>query len=283
MSEHSKRQLKNLIEQLEECCVFLQSGFSDFVEQVKRRTSDCLQNNMAFKEAIAVASTAHSTLLEHMDMLTESKKMYPRQEMTKEKMTTEMLYAKSTQGEKVTEGTNSDLLSRLEHIETAFAALQDIKQKTEDNIEELKQWRDNSVTKHNDLEINIEKLSKKQKLNFKNMKKQLNDQDKKIMEINKVIENLKQRQSSTAERQEKMSLDIKEHETDFEKLNQNVQDLTDSFTQQIKEHSDLIYDLQEKEKNIEHKFDNLISKQAVMCKVLQQRLSPIDKFLQMFN
>ncbi|XP_059166859.1 uncharacterized protein LOC131949116 [Physella acuta] len=84
-----------------------------------------------------------------------------------------------------------------------------------------------------------------------------------------------------------MAVDIREFETKLLSLNENMQVLSeknDTLTREIKSQADLMQDLQEQyQQNImstRNKFHILISKQAVMCKLLQQRLSPIDRLLQ---
>ncbi|XP_059164495.1 uncharacterized protein LOC131947318 isoform X1 [Physella acuta] len=59
----------------------------------------------------------------------------------------------------------TEILSRLEQIETAISSLQDANDKSTDDISEIKQWRDNFVTEQSDMGIDnientISKLSK---------------------------------------------------------------------------------------------------------------------------
>ncbi|XP_059161473.1 uncharacterized protein LOC131944698 [Physella acuta] len=163
-------------------------------------------------------------------------------------------------------------VSRLEQIETAISSLQDANDKSTDDISEIKQWRDNFVTEQSDMGVNIEQLTKKQKQNFKNLRKQMSEQDNKVKELNKEFENLK------------------EYENKLNKINKEIQDHTDktgSITQEIKRLSDLIVILQDENNKILDKtstrFEKLHSKHSVMYKLLQQRLMPIDKLIQIFN
>ncbi|XP_059164624.1 uncharacterized protein LOC131947427 [Physella acuta] len=64
-------------------------------------------------------------------------------------------------------------------------------------------------------------------------------------------------------------------------------DKTDSMTQEIKSLSDLIVSIQDENNKIVVKtstqFEKFKSKHSVMYKLLQQRLMPIDKLIQIFN
>ncbi|XP_059164570.1 uncharacterized protein LOC131947382 isoform X2 [Physella acuta] len=141
-----------------------------------------------------------------------------------------------------------EILSRLEQIETAISSLQDANDKSTDDISEIKQWRDNFATEQCDMGVNIEQLTKKQKQNFKNLRKQMSEQDNKVKELNKEMQD-------------------------------NI-DKIESLTQEIKRHSDQIVSLEE---NTSTKLEGVQSKHNVMYKLLQQRLMPIDKLIQIFN
>ncbi|XP_059164639.1 uncharacterized protein LOC131947444 [Physella acuta] len=182
-----------------------------------------------------------------------------------------------------------DLERRLAYIETTLSSLQDTQHKSTDDISEIKQWRDNFVTEQSDMGVNIEQLTKNQKQNFKNFRKQMNEQDNKVKELNIEIESLKEKESKSNKSLEKLSLDMKEYENNLLKINKEMQDhtdKTDSITVEIKRHSDLIVTVQEDNKNVvdkSTKLEKMQSKHNVMYKLLQQRLMPIDKLIQIFN
>ncbi|XP_059162756.1 uncharacterized protein LOC131946124 isoform X2 [Physella acuta] len=182
-----------------------------------------------------------------------------------------------------------DLERRLAYIEAALSSLQDTQHKSTDDISEIKQWRDKFVTEQSDMGANIEQLTKKQKQSFKNIRKQMSEQDNKVKELNKEIERLKEKESKSNKTLEKPSLDIKEYENKLHKINKEMQDhrdKTDSITPEIKSLSDLIVSLQENHNkivvNTSTGFEKLQSK-CVLYKLLQQRLMPIDKLIQIFN
>ncbi|XP_059178341.1 uncharacterized protein LOC131957624 [Physella acuta] len=171
---------------------------------------------------------------------------------------------------------HAETIRRLEDIETALTSLQDTKQKTEDDISGIKQWRDNFVTEQSEMAVKISNVSKKQKQNLKNLRKQQHEQDNKIEEINKGIEKLEEKESTTNKALEELSLVLKDHEKNLYKINKEIQnhtDKTEHLTQEIKTHFDLISITQEK----------LLSKHGVVCQLLQQRLSPIDNMIQANN
>ncbi|XP_059162730.1 leucine zipper protein 1-like [Physella acuta] len=180
-------------------------------------------------------------------------------------------------------------VSRLEQIETAISSLQDANVKSTDYISEIKQWRDNFVTEQSDMGVNIEQLTKKQKQNLKNLRKQMSEQDNKVKELNKEIESLKEKETKSHKTLEKHSLNMKEHKIKLDKINKEMQDhtnKTDSITQEIKRHSDQIVYLQEENKilvDTTMTLEKVQSKHNVMYKLLQQRLMPIDKLIQIFN
>ncbi|XP_059164465.1 chromosome partition protein Smc-like [Physella acuta] len=181
-------------------------------------------------------------------------------------------------------------VSRLEQIETAILSLQDANDKSTDDISEIKQWRDNFVSEQSDMWLNIEQLTKKQKRNFKNIIKQMSEQDNKIKELNKEIESLKEKETKSNKTLEKLSLDMKEYENNAHKINKEMQDHTDkidSIAQEIERHSDQIVSLQKDNNKImvdsSTKLEKVQSKHNVMYKLLQQRLMPIDKLIQIFN
>ncbi|XP_059162748.1 repetitive organellar protein-like [Physella acuta] len=225
-----------------------------------------------------------------------------------------------------------DLERRLAYIETTLSSLQDTQHKSTDDISEIKKWRDNFVTEQSDNWVNIEQLTKKQKQNFKNIRKQIIEQDNKVKELNKDIESLNEKESKSNETLEKLSLDMKRYENnlrkqiieqdnkvkelnkDIESLNekesksneilekmslvmkgfennlhkinkdmQDYTDKTDSMTQEIKRHSDLMAALQEECNKILCNTSTQLKKQNVLYKLLQQRLMPIDRLIQIFN
>ncbi|XP_059162727.1 putative leucine-rich repeat-containing protein DDB_G0290503 [Physella acuta] len=177
-------------------------------------------------------------------------------------------------------------VSRLEQIETAISSLQDFNDKSTDYISEIKQWRDNSVTEQSDMGVNIEQLTKKQKQNFKNLRKQINEQDNKVKELNKEIECLKEKETKSNKTLEKLSLDMKKYENNLHKINKDMQDhtdKTDSITQEIKRLSNQIAALQEESSKNMLNTSAQLEKHSVIYKLLQQRLMPIDKLIQIFN
>ncbi|XP_059161472.1 filamin A-interacting protein 1-like [Physella acuta] len=180
----------------------------------------------------------------------------------------------------------SEILSRLEQIESALSSLQDANDKSTDDISEIKQWRDNFVTEQSDMGVNIEQLTKKQKQNFKNLRKQIHEQDNKVKELNKEIENLKEKESKSNKTLERLSQDMKEYENYLQKINKEMQDhadMTDSITQEMKRHSDQMSTLQEEISKNMLNTSTQLEKYILMNKVLQQRLMPIDKLIKIFN
>ncbi|XP_059164583.1 putative leucine-rich repeat-containing protein DDB_G0290503 [Physella acuta] len=176
---------------------------------------------------------------------------------------------------------------RLAYIETTLSSLHDTQHKSTDDISEIKQRRDNFVTEQSDNWVNIDQLTKKQKHNFKNLRKQMNEQDNKVNELNKEIESLKEKESKSNKSLEKLSQDMNEYENKVRKINKEMQDIRDSMKEEIKSNSDLIVSLQDEKNKILDKtstqFEKLQSKHNVMYKLLQQRLMPIDKLIQIFN
>ncbi|XP_059164484.1 uncharacterized protein LOC131947310 isoform X1 [Physella acuta] len=183
-----------------------------------------------------------------------------------------------------------ELERRLAYIETTLSSLQDTQHKSTDDISEIKQWRDNFVTEQSDMAVNIAQLTKKQKQNVTNLRKQMSEQGNNVKELNKEIEILKEKESKSNKTLEKLSQDIKEYENNLHKINKDMQAYTvetDNIAQEIKRLSDLIVSLQDENNKTFVKtttgFEKLQSKHSVMYKLLQQRLMPIDKLIQIFN
>ncbi|XP_059164497.1 uncharacterized protein LOC131947319 [Physella acuta] len=123
--------------------------------------------------------------------------------------------------------------SRLELIETALSFVHDDNDKSTEDISEIKQWRDNFVTEQSDMRLKIEQMTKKQNQDFKNLRKQMSEQDNKVKELNKEIESLKETETKSNKTLEKLSLDMKEYENILLKINKEIQDhsdKTDSIT-----------------------------------------------------
>ncbi|XP_059161479.1 chromosome partition protein Smc-like [Physella acuta] len=179
-----------------------------------------------------------------------------------------------------------EVFTRLGLLESSISCLQSSIQKTKEDTSEINQWRNNFVTEKNDMELKIEQLTKKQKLNFKNLRKQISEQDNKVKELNKEIESLKEKESKSNKTLEKLSLDMKEYENNLLKISKEMQDhadTTESITQEIKRHSDQMSTLQEESYKIKLNTSTQIEKHSLMYKLLQQRLMPIDKLIQIFN
>ncbi|XP_059164602.1 kinectin-like [Physella acuta] len=181
-------------------------------------------------------------------------------------------------------------VSRLEQIETAISSLQDVNDKSADDISEIKQWRDNFVAEQSDMGVNIEQLTKKHKQNFKNLRKQMSEQENKVKELKTEIESLKEKETKSNKSLEILSLDLKEYGNDLLKINKMLEDHTDKtdcIAQEIKRHSDQIVSLHDENNKIfvdtRTKLEKVQSKHSVMYKLLQQRLMPIDKLFQIFN
>ncbi|XP_059164564.1 uncharacterized protein LOC131947379 [Physella acuta] len=181
-------------------------------------------------------------------------------------------------------------VNRLEQIETAISSLQDVNDKSTNDISEIKQWRDNLVTEKSDMGVNIEQLTKIQKQNFKNLRKQMTEQNNKVKELNKEIESLKEKEPKSNKTLEKLSLDMKDYENNLHKITKEMQnhtDETESKIQEIKSYSDLIVSLQEDYNkimaNVSTKFEKLQLKHNLMYQLLQQKLMPIDRLFQIFN
>ncbi|XP_059178333.1 putative leucine-rich repeat-containing protein DDB_G0290503 [Physella acuta] len=252
---------------------------------------ECVDNHsdtqMTMKDVLAMITSAQSTIIEQTDMFTESTKLYPPTLMTGEQRTPESLKTADTgfvsKAFRSVE-CNPETIKRLKDIEKVLSSLQDTKQKTEDDISEIKQWKGNFETEHSDIGIMVENVSKKQKKNFKNLRKQLIEQDNKIEELNQQIESLKTKESDKDKTLEKLSLDMKEYENNLHTLNEEMRVYTDKIDQitfkEIQRHSDLISAIQ---KDTTKTFDTLLSKHVVMCKLLQQRLMPIDKIFETYN
>ncbi|XP_059164636.1 uncharacterized protein LOC131947440 [Physella acuta] len=174
------------------------------------------------------------------------------------------------------------VFTRLGLLENRISCLESSIQKTKEDASEIKQWRKNFVTEQSD----IEQLTKKQKQNFKNLRKQMSEQDNKIKELNKEIEILKENESKSNITLEKLSLDMKEYENNLLKISKELQDhtdTTDSITEEIKRHSDQMSTIQEESSKNMLNTSTQLEKQSLMYKLLQQRLMPIDKLIQIFN
>ncbi|XP_059164661.1 uncharacterized protein LOC131947459 [Physella acuta] len=185
---------------------------------------------------------------------------------------------------------NSEISRRLKDIETTLSSLQGTKQKTEDDISEIKQWRDNFETEQSNIGIKFEKLSKKHKQNFKNIGKEINEQDNKVEKLYEEMESLKEKESLSNKMLEKMSIDSIDCKSNLDNMNKEIQvqrNQKENVSQEIRSHSDLISAIQDDgKKNIVHTTklcENILSKHTVVCKLLQQRLMPIDKMIQTFN
>ncbi|XP_059161464.1 chromosome partition protein Smc-like [Physella acuta] len=114
----------------------------------------------------------------------------------------------------------------------------------------------------------------------------MSEQDNKIKELNKEIEILKEKKSKSNKTLEKQSLDTKEYENNLLKISKEMQDhadTTDRITQEIKRYSDQMSTLQEESSKNMLNTSTQLEKQSLMYKLLQQRLMPIDKLIQIFN
>ncbi|XP_059164670.1 nuclease SbcCD subunit C-like isoform X2 [Physella acuta] len=147
------------------------------------------------------------------------------------------------------------IISRLELIEKALFSLQDSKQKTEDDISEIKQWRDNLQTEKNNM---AEQFCNQQKQNLESLRQKIREQDDKIKELNKEIESLKEKEAQSNKTLEKLSLKIKEYENNLNPINQEMELKTDSLTQEVRIHCSLVSSIQDQlQENMLHTTCNL--------------------------
>ncbi|XP_059164655.1 uncharacterized protein LOC131947454 [Physella acuta] len=147
------------------------------------------------------------------------------------------------------------IISRLELIEKALFSLQDSKQKTEDDILEIKQWRDNLQTEKNNM---AEQFCNQQKQNLESLRQEIREQDDKIKELNKEIESLKEKEAQSNKTLEKLSVKIKEYENNLNPINQEMELKTDSLTQEVRIHCSLVSSIQDQlQENMLHTTCNL--------------------------
>ncbi|XP_059164663.1 nuclease SbcCD subunit C-like [Physella acuta] len=145
------------------------------------------------------------------------------------------------------------IISRLELIEKALFSLQDSKQKTEDDISEIKQWRDNLQTEKNNM---AEQFCNQH--NLESLRQEIREQDDKIKELNKEIESLKEKEAQSNKTLEKLSLKIKEYENNLNPINQEIELKTDSLTQEVRIHCSLVSSIQDQlQENMLHTTCNL--------------------------
>ncbi|XP_059164531.1 filamin A-interacting protein 1-like [Physella acuta] len=179
-----------------------------------------------------------------------------------------------------------EVFTRLGLLENGVSCIQISIQQTKEDTSEIKQWIDNFVTKQSDMGVKIEQLIKKQKQNFKNLRKQMSEQDNKVKELNQEIESLKEKETKSNKTLEKLSLDIKEYENNLLTISKEMQDhadTTDRITEEIKRHSEQMSTLLEESYKIQLNISTQLEKHSLMYKLLQQRLMPIDKLIQIFN
>ncbi|XP_059164607.1 putative leucine-rich repeat-containing protein DDB_G0290503 [Physella acuta] len=134
--------------------------------------------------------------------------------------------------------------------------------------------------------VNIEQLTKNQKQNVKNLRKQISEKENKVKKLNKEIECLKEKETKSNNTLEKLCLDMKKYENNLHKINKDMQyhtDKTDSITEEIKRLSNQIAALQEESSKNMLNTSAQLEKHSVIYKLLQQRLMPIDKLIQIFN
>ncbi|XP_059164681.1 repetitive organellar protein-like [Physella acuta] len=236
MSDHLKKHLTTQLDLLDESSFQLQNSISDYVQQIKSKAIGYRDNttdtNMTVKDALVMVATAQSVIFEHVNMMNETIKT-------------------KTESKSFISAGDSETIRRLKDIEATLASLQGTQQKTEDDISEIKQWRDNFITEQNGLWINIDKMFKKQKHNSKNIRKEIHEQDNRIDEFKKEITDLKERETKTEKALDKLSLDLREYKNNIKNINTEMQVHTD--------------------------------KHVVMCKLLQQKLIPIDKIIETYN
>ncbi|XP_059162672.1 synaptonemal complex protein 1-like [Physella acuta] len=142
----------------------------------------------------------------------------------------------------------AEILSRLELIETALSSLQDTKQKTEDDISEIKQWKDTFVSERENTTLKTEQFFRRETENIESLREEMSEQDNKVKELNKEFESLKEKETKSNKALEKLALDMKEYENNLLKINKELQDhtdKTDSITQEVRIHCSIISTLQD--------------------------------------
>ncbi|XP_059162673.1 putative leucine-rich repeat-containing protein DDB_G0290503 [Physella acuta] len=182
----------------------------------------------------------------------------------------------------------AEILTRLELIETAISSLQDTKQKTEDDISEIKQWRDTFVSEQNDTALKTEQFCRQEEKCIESLREQINEQDSKVKELNKELESLKQQESKSNKVLEKLSVDINEYENNLHALNTEMNDnsnKTDSIAHAIRIHCSIISlfqdDVQQNIVNTTCKLNDIFSKlktQASGVTKLENQLHELSEF-----
>ncbi|XP_059174555.1 uncharacterized protein LOC131954789 [Physella acuta] len=185
---------------------------------------------------------------------------------------------------------SDEIVRRLEQLEVKLTSMETMTQRTQDDTSEVKQWRDNFVTEHNELVLSNETLSQKYIQTFINLRKQIIEQDDKLKEMDNEIESLKDKDSMSGNGLKKVSLDVRDHENSIQSINKELDTHTYeivTLSQTVQGLSDLMPTLQTEVKNsmIDTciKLDRALFKHNVMCKLMQQRLLPVDKLIQIFN
>ncbi|XP_059164662.1 uncharacterized protein LOC131947461 [Physella acuta] len=158
MSDHLKKHLTTQLDLLDESSFHLQNSITDFVQQIKTRANECVDNmpgsSKAVKDAIAMVAAAQSTILEHTDMFSESINLSPATVKSLEETIPDIKVKKDPISVKYDPETSI----RLKDMETDLLSLQDTNQKTEDYISNKKR-RDNFTDKTDHVTQDIKRHS----------------------------------------------------------------------------------------------------------------------------
>ncbi|XP_059159464.1 uncharacterized protein LOC131943383 [Physella acuta] len=249
------------------------------VSATEKWMDDPSEQNMTFKEAVAMITGASVTLFEHIDMITGQ--LHQPLDPDGESVAPETIPIKPAQGVPYSADVKSmgnveealtNLTNRIDQLESKFLSILNTKQLIEEEMLCFKQSRENFES---ELVLKIETLGKLSCA-----------QDDKIIDLMKEIKNLKEKESATNKQIEKLTHDTKENEKIFLKIDQELQrnaDKMENITKDVKNQSKLITTLQEEHlKNAEHSATTLKSigsKYGVMCKILQKRLAPVEKLM----
>ncbi|XP_059152084.1 uncharacterized protein LOC131938188 [Physella acuta] len=284
LSSRSRKYLHNMIDSLHEQHLELQSLLADFVSKTTASAREWVessdQRRMTFDDVVGMLSFTSGKLLANMDFITGASSHNDKKPQREEHENTSSCL-QMVENADLKDSTNNDkkyqdILSRLEIVEASGVSFSKMEKDIEGLKIELKQSTDRLGTNQNEMENKIKNLFNKHNSKNKTQNKQFREIDTKVGQLKTEIMGLKQADSESEILIKDMAHSIAVIAKDFKVLDSTL----DSFVKEINNKTEAIDKMLLKSAKQQDEFN---TKHGVVCKILLQRLAPIDHAMNVLN
>ncbi|XP_059169308.1 uncharacterized protein LOC131951059 [Physella acuta] len=276
LTNQSKKHLNFLLDSLQEQQDNLQTLVINYVKQITKQTREWLgqqSDSLQLTEIMATVSSANSALLQTIEIISRSgQHLYINQteEVSTKTAETVSEQQESTMTQPVSEDSLSFIKSRLDSVEKSIFELKETTLAIQSEQLDIHEWKTNIGRK-------VTKLSKRQKQDQNNIEK--------TMEMQEDVQALNDNITEFKSRMKYLTLSVSKNDENVKKEIKSLSEKTESYIKVTDKTAGFVAKLLEKDTTdvITEKLDKLNLQYGVMCNIVQQRLTPIEKMVKCYQ